>query len=228
VTNNMINIKDIAKTYQNGEIEVQALKGVSFEIEEGEMVSIMGPSGSGKSTLMNILGCLDTATSGYYSLNDQDISQASEKELAYIRNKEVGFVFQQFNLLGRKTVLSNVEVPLIYSGAKKKKRIKRAEDLLVKVGLGHRMKHYPNEISGGQKQRVAIARALANNPSLVLADEPTGNLDTNTGEEIMDLFQQLNDQGHTIILVTHEHNIAAYAERTIELIDGRIQRDVVA
>ncbi|MBS3810472.1 MAG: ABC transporter ATP-binding protein [Halanaerobiales bacterium] len=224
----MINIKDIAKTYQNGEIEVQALKGVSFEIEEGEMVSIMGPSGSGKSTLMNILGCLDTATSGYYSLNDQDISQASEKELAYIRNKEVGFVFQQFNLLGRKTVLSNVEVPLIYSGAKKKKRIKRAEDLLVKVGLGHRMKHYPNEISGGQKQRVAIARALANNPSLVLADEPTGNLDTNTGEEIMDLFQQLNDQGHTIILVTHEHNIAAYAERTIELIDGRIQRDVVA
>jgi len=188
----------------------------------------MGPSGSGKSTLMNILGCLDTATSGYYSLNDQDISQASEKELAYIRNKEVGFVFQQFNLLGRKTVLSNVEVPLIYSGAKKKKRIKRAEDLLVKVGLGHRMKHYPNEISGGQKQRVAIARALANNPSLVLADEPTGNLDTNTGEEIMDLFQQLNDQGHTIILVTHEHNIAAYAERTIELIDGRIQRDVVA
>jgi len=228
VTNNMINIKDIAKTYQNGEIEVQALKGVSFEIEEGEMVSIMGPSGSGKSTLMNILGCLDTATSGYYSLNDQDISQASEKELAYIRNKEVGFVFQQFNLLGRKTVLSNVEVPLIYSGVKKKKRIKRAEDLLVKVGLGHRMKHYPNEISGGQKQRVAIARALANNPSLVLADEPTGNLDTNTGEEIMDLFQQLNDQGHTIILVTHEHNIAAYAERTIELIDGRIQRDVVA
>ena len=224
----MINIKDIAKTYQNGEIEVQALKGVSFEIEEGEMVSIMGPSGSGKSTLMNILGCLDTATSGYYSLNDQDISQASEKELAYIRNKEVGFVFQQFNLLGRKTVLSNVEVPLIYSGVKKKKRIKRAEDLLVKVGLGHRMKHYPNEISGGQKQRVAIARALANNPSLVLADEPTGNLDTNTGEEIMDLFQQLNDQGHTIILVTHEHNIAAYAERTIELIDGRIQRDVVA
>src|SRR6056297_34017 len=224
----MINIKDIAKTYQNGEIEEQALKGVSFEIEEGEMVSIMGPSGSGKSTLMNILGCLDTATSGYYSLNDQDISQASKKELAYIRNKEVGFVFQQFNLLGRKTVLSNVEVPLIYSGAKKKKRIKRAEDLLVKVGLGHRMKHYPNEISGGQKQRVAIARALANNPSLVLADEPTGNLDTNTGEEIMDLFQQLNDQGHTIILVTHEHNIAAYAERTIELIDGRIQRDVVA
>ncbi len=224
----MINIKDIEKTYQNGKIEVQALKGVSFEIEEGEMVSIMGPSGSGKSTLMNILGCLDTATSGYYSLNDQDISQASEKELAYIRNKEVGFVFQQFNLLGRKTVLSNVEVPLIYSGAKKKERIKRAEDLLVKVGLGHRMKHYPNEISGGQKQRVAIARALANNPSLVLADEPTGNLDTNTGEEIMDLFQQLNDQGHTIILVTHEHNIAAYAERTIELIDGLIQRDVVA
>jgi len=224
----MINIKDIAKTYQNGKIEVQALKGVSFEIEEGEMVSIMGPSGSGKSTLMNILGCLDTATSGYYSLNDQDISQASEKKLAYIRNKEVGFVFQQFNLLGRKTVLSNVEVPLIYSGAKKKERIKRAKDLLVKVGLGHRMKHYPNEISGGQKQRVAIARALANNPSLVLADEPTGNLDTNTGEEIMDLFQQLNDQGHTIILVTHEHNIAAYAERTIELIDGLIQRDVVA
>lgn len=222
----MIKVNNISKIYKNGKIEVEAVKDVSFEIDEGELVSIMGPSGSGKSTLMHILGCLDKATSGYYSLNSQDISKASEKELAQIRNKDVGFVFQQFNLLGRTTVLHNVEMPLIYSGMSKKERIERSKDLLNKVGLGHRMDHYPNEISGGQKQRVAVARALANNPSLILADEPTGNLDTKTGEEIMDLLQKLNDQGHTIILVTHEDNIAAYAERTIKLVDGRIKRDV--
>lgn len=224
----MIKLDDITKIYQNGKIEVQALTNVSFEIDEGEMVAIMGPSGSGKSTLMHIIGCLHKATSGYYSLNGQDISKASENELARIRNKEVGFVFQQFNLLPKHSVLHNVEVPLIYKGINKTDRIERAKDLLNKVGLGHRMKHYPNEISGGQKQRVAVARALANNPSLILADEPTGNLDTTTGEEIMDLFQKLNDQGHTILLVTHESNIAAYAKRTIKLIDGRVKEDVRA
>ncbi|MGM0446251.1 MAG: ABC transporter ATP-binding protein [Bacillota bacterium] len=224
----MIKVDELTKIYKNGKIEVEALKGVSFEIEKGEMVAIMGPSGSGKSTLMHIIGCLDKATSGYYSLNNQDVSKASEKKLAEIRNKEVGFVFQQFNLLNKTSVLHNVVVPLIYKGVSKKERIKRAKDLLTKVGLDHRMDHYPNEISGGQKQRVAVARALANNPSLILADEPTGNLDTKTGEEIMDLFQKLNDQGHTIILVTHEHNIAAYAERTINIVDGRIVKDVVA
>lgn len=224
----MIKVEDLTKIYKNGKIEVKALKGVSFEIKKGEMVAIMGPSGSGKSTLMHIIGCLDKATSGYYSLNNQDVSKASENKLAVIRNKEVGFVFQQFNLLNKTSVLHNVEVPLIYKGISKKERMKRAKDLLIKVGLGHRMDHYPNEISGGQKQRVAVARALANNPSLILADEPTGNLDTKTGEEIMDLFQKLNEQGHTIILVTHEHNIAAYAERTINIVDGRIVKDVVA
>ena len=224
----MIKLDDVNKVYKNGKVEVQALTNVSFEIEKGEMVAIMGPSGSGKSTLMHIIGCLHKATSGFYSLNGQDISKASENKLATIRNKEVGFVFQQFNLLPKHSVLHNVEVPLIYKGESKKERIERAKDLLEKVGLGHRMKHYPNEISGGQKQRVAVARALANNPSLILADEPTGNLDTKTGEEIMDLFQRLNDQGHTIILVTHESNIAAYARRTINLVDGRVKKDVRA
>ncbi|HKL13504.1 MAG TPA: ABC transporter ATP-binding protein [Halanaerobiales bacterium] len=224
----MIKLDDVNKVYKNGKVEVQALTNVSFEIEKGEMVAIMGPSGSGKSTLMHIIGCLHKATSGFYSLNGQDISKASENKLATIRNKEVGFVFQQFNLLPKHSVLHNVEVPLIYKGESKKERIERAKDLLEKVGLGHRMKHYPNEISGGQKQRVAVARALANNPSLILADEPTGNLDTTTGEEIMDLFQRLNEQGHTIILVTHESNIAAYARRTINLVDGRVKQDVRA
>ncbi|HMA60501.1 MAG TPA: ABC transporter ATP-binding protein [Halanaerobiales bacterium] len=224
----MIRLEDVTKVYKNGKVEVQALKNVSFEIEEGEMVAIMGPSGSGKSTLMHIIGCLHKATSGFYSLNGQDISKASENELARIRNKEIGFVFQQFNLLPKHSVLHNVEVPLIYKGESKKERIERAKDLLNKVGLGHRLKHYPNEISGGQKQRVALARALANNPSIILADEPTGNLDTKTGEEIMDLLQRLNEQGHTIILVTHESNIAAYARRTINLVDGRVKEDVKA
>lgn len=226
--NNMIKLEDVSKIYKNGKVEVKALKEISFEIDKGEMVAIMGPSGSGKSTLMHIIGCLHKATSGYYSLNGQDISKASEKDLAIIRNKEVGFVFQQFNLLSKHSVLHNVEVPLIYKGVSKKNRIKRSKELLEKVGLGHRLDHFPNEISGGQKQRVAVARALANNPSLILADEPTGNLDTNTGEEIMDLFQQLNKQGHTIIIVTHEHYIASYAKRTIKLIDGMIKEDVVA
>lgn len=224
----MIKLEDVSKVYKNGKVEVQALTNVSFEIGEGEMVAIMGPSGSGKSTLMHIIGCLHKATSGFYSLNGQDISEASENELARIRNKEIGFVFQQFNLLPKHSVLHNVEVPLIYKGENKKERIEWAKDLLNKVGLGHRLKHYPNEISGGQKQRVALARALANNPSIILADEPTGNLDTKTGEEIMDLLQKLNEQGHTIILVTHESNIAAYARRTINLVDGRVKEDVRA
>jgi putative ABC transport system ATP-binding protein len=224
----MIKLEDVTKIYKNGKVEVKALSDVSFEIEEGEMVAIMGPSGSGKSTLMHIIGCLHKATSGFYSLNGQDISKASENELARIRNKEIGFVFQQFNLLPKHSVLHNVEVPLIYKGEGKKDRIDRAKDLLEKVGLGHRLKHYPNEISGGQKQRVALARALANNPSIILADEPTGNLDTATGEEIMDLLQRLNNQGHTIILVTHEPNIASYARRTINLVDGKVKEDVRA
>lgn len=224
----MIKLEDVTKIYKNGKVEVQALSNVSFEIDAGEMVAIMGPSGSGKSTLMHIIGCLHKATSGFYSLNDQDISKASENELARIRNKEIGFVFQQFNLLPKHSVLHNVEVPLIYKGEGKKDRIDRAKDLLEKVGLGHRLKHYPNEISGGQKQRVALARALANNPSIILADEPTGNLDTTTGEEIMDLLQRLNNQGHTIILVTHESNIASYARRTINLVDGKVKEDVRA
>jgi putative ABC transport system ATP-binding protein len=224
----MIKLEDVTKIYKNGKVEVKALSNVSFEIDEGEMVAIMGPSGSGKSTLMHIIGCLHKATSGFYSLNGQDISKASENELARIRNKEIGFVFQQFNLLPKHSVLHNVEVPLIYKGEGKKDRIDRAKDLLEKVGLGHRLKHYPNEISGGQKQRVALARALANNPSIILADEPTGNLDTATGEEIMDLLQRLNNQGHTIILVTHEPNIASYARRTINLVDGKVKEDVRA
>ncbi len=224
----MIKLEDVTKIYKNGKVEVQALSNVSFEIDAGEMVAIMGPSGSGKSTLMHIIGCLHKATSGFYSLNGQDISKASENELARIRNKEIGFVFQQFNLLPKHSVLHNVEVPLIYKGEGKKDRIDRAKDLLEKVGLGHRLKHYPNEISGGQKQRVALARALANNPSIILADEPTGNLDTTTGEEIMDLLQRLNNQGHTIILVTHEPNIASYARRTINLVDGKVKEDVRA
>ena len=224
----MIKLEDVTKIYKNGKVEVQALSNVSFEIDAGEMVAIMGPSGSGKSTLMHIIGCLHKATSGFYSLNGQDISKASENELARIRNKEIGFVFQQFNLLPKHSVLHNVEVPLIYKGEGKNDRIDRAKDLLEKVGLGHRLKHYPNEISGGQKQRVALARALANNPSIILADEPTGNLDTTTGEEIMDLLQRLNNQGHTIILVTHEPNIASYARRTINLVDGKVKEDVRA
>lgn len=223
----MIDVKNLTKIYKNGNVEVKALKDVSFKIEEGEILSIMGPSGSGKSTLMNLLGFLDTPTSGKYYLRGKDVSNLDENKLAELRNNYVGFVFQQFNLLGRTTVLHNVELPLIYGGYSKKERRKIAKDLLEKVGLGHRLKHFPNEISGGQKQRVAVARALANNPDLILADEPTGNLDTETGENIMELFHDLNKQGHTIVLVTHEEKIAEHARRKISLIDGEIRKDEV-
>ncbi|MGB4044848.1 MAG: ABC transporter ATP-binding protein [Halanaerobiales bacterium] len=223
----MIRVENLWKVYQNGSIKVEALKGVSFEIAEGEMVAIMGPSGSGKSTLMHLLGCLDTPTKGKYILAGNDVSALKEDQLAEIRNSHIGFVFQQFNLLSRVSILHNVEVPLIYKGVKKRKREKIAREYLEKVGLGHRLHHNPNEISGGQRQRVAIARALVNQPSLILADEPTGNLDTKTGEEIMELFRQLNEQGHTIILVTHEEHIARYARRILYIVDGEITRDEV-
>lgn len=223
----MLKIENLQKVYRNGAIEVEALKGVSFEIKTGEMVAIMGPSGSGKSTLMHLLGCLDHPTSGKYYLDGNDVSGLNDDQLAEIRNDYIGFVFQQFNLLSRTTILHNVEVPLIYKGVKKRKRREIAREMLEKVGLGHRLEHYPNEISGGQKQRVAIARALVNQPSLLLADEPTGNLDTKTGEEIMALFHQLHDQGHTIILVTHEESIACHAQRVINLVDGKIRSDEV-
>ena len=223
----MIRVENLWKVYQNGSIQVEALKGVSFEIAAGEMVAIMGPSGSGKSTLMHLLGCLDTPTRGRYILAGNDVSALKEDQLADIRNSHIGFVFQQFNLLSRASILHNVEVPLIYKGVKKRKREKIARGYLEKVGLGNRLHHNPNEISGGQKQRVAIARALVNQPSLILADEPTGNLDTKTGEEIMEMFRQLHAQGHTIILVTHEENIARYAQRILYIVDGEITRDEV-
>lgn len=223
----MLKVENLRKVYKNGEIEVEALKGVSFEIEDGEMVAIMGPSGSGKSTLMHLLGCLDHPSSGKYILDNNDVSDLEDDQLAAIRNNYIGFVFQQFNLLSRTSILNNVEVPLIYKGIKKKERQAISKDLLEKVGLGHRLSHFPNEISGGQKQRVAIARALVNSPSLLLADEPTGNLDTKTEEEIMSLFHELHDQGHTIILVTHEESIARHAQRVISLVDGQILEDEV-
>ena len=223
----MLKSENLTKIYQNGKVKVKALQGVSFEIGKGEMVAIMGPSGSGKSTLMHLLGCLDHPTSGSYYLAGNDVSGLNSDQLADIRNKYIGFVFQQFNLLSRTTALHNVEVPLIYAGVKKEEREKIASELLGKVGLGHRLNHYPNEMSGGQRQRVAIARALANNPSLILADEPTGNVDSKTSEEIMKVFHDLNEQGHTIILVTHEDNIAAHARRTIHLVDGKIYSDEV-
>jgi putative ABC transport system ATP-binding protein len=222
----MIRTEDLWKTYEMGEaIAVQALCGVSFEIERGEYVAIMGPSGSGKSTLMNLIGCLDTATRGKYWLNSRLVSELSDDELAYIRNKEIGFVFQTFNLLSRATALHNVELPLIYNGTPVKERQERAQEALRKVDLLDRMHHRPNELSGGQRQRVAIARALVNDPSIILADEPTGNLDSATGEEIMNVFERLNQAGNTIVLVTHEHDIAAHAHRIIHLRDGKIERD---
>jgi putative ABC transport system ATP-binding protein len=222
----MIRTEDLWKTYEMGEaIAVHALCGVSFEIERGEYVAIMGPSGSGKSTLMNLIGCLDTPTSGHYWLNGSLVSELSDNELAYIRNKEIGFVFQTFNLLARATALHNVELPLIYNGTPAKERVEKAQDALRKVELADRMYHRPNELSGGQRQRVAVARALVNNPSIILADEPTGNLDSTTGEEIMKLFDRLHEAGHTIVLVTHEHDIAAHAHRILHIRDGKIDRD---
>lgn len=221
----IIEISELSKIYQMGSTEVRALDGVSFDVLENEYIAIMGPSGSGKSTLMNLIGCLDTPTSGTYILNSQDVSQLEDAELAEVRNREIGFVFQTFNLLPRTDCLSNVELPLIYSGVKTAERRERAADTLTRVGLGDRMDHKPNELSGGQRQRVAIARALVNNPSILLADEPTGNLDTKTGDEIMRLFEELYRAGNTILVVTHEDEIAAHARRIIRLRDGIIEID---
>ncbi|MDI6402427.1 ABC transporter ATP-binding protein [Balneolaceae bacterium ANBcel3] len=222
---NVIHIQDLYKTYHMGNQEVRALQGVDFQIDRNEYVSIMGPSGSGKSTLMNIIGCLDTPTSGSYHLNKQDVSRLSDNDLAEVRNREIGFVFQTFNLLPRSDCLANVELPLIYAGMKSSERKKRALEVLDKVGLSDRVDHKPNELSGGQRQRVAIARALVNNPSILLADEPTGNLDSKTGDEIMRLFEDLHAAGHTIIVVTHEPDIARYSRRIIQLKDGAIETD---
>ena len=221
----LIRTEDLWKTYEMGAVAVQALCGVSFEIHRGEYVAIMGPSGSGKSTLMNLIGCLDTPTKGKYWLNGRLVSELTDDDLAYIRNKEIGFVFQTFNLLGRASALHNVELPLIYSGTSAAERVAKAREALRKVDLADRMDHKPNELSGGQRQRVAIARALVNNPSIILADEPTGNLDTVTGEEIMNLFDRLQQAGNTIVLVTHERDIAARAHRIIHIRDGKVARD---
>jgi putative ABC transport system ATP-binding protein len=221
----IIDIIDLHKEYVMGTQVVRALRGVSFNLMKNEYVAIMGPSGSGKSTLMNMIGCLDTPTRGDYILNGKNVSDLSDNQLAAVRNKEIGFVFQTFNLLARSNCLSNVELPLIYSGMRSSERKKRALDVLDKVGLSDRVDHKPNELSGGQRQRVAVARALVNNPSILLADEPTGNLDSKTGEEIMQLFEELYRQGNTIIVVTHEEDIAAHARRVIRLRDGLLESD---
>jgi len=221
----VIRTEALAKMYQMGAEEVHALRGIDVEIHKGEYVAIMGPSGSGKSTLMNLIGCLDSPSSGRYWLAGRLVSELDDDELAYIRNKEIGFVFQTFNLLPRATALHNVELPLIYNGTPSEERIERAKKALERVDLVPRMHHKPNELSGGQRQRVAIARALVNNPSIVLADEPTGNLDSKTGEEIMNLFENLHEQGNTIILVTHEMDIAQHAHRVIFIRDGKIASD---
>lgn len=221
----VIEIQDLTRHYKMGQTLVKALDGVTFDVAENEYIAIMGPSGSGKSTLMNMIGCLDTPTSGEYILNGNRVSELDDSELAQVRNREIGFVFQTFNLLPRTDCLSNVELPLIYSGIKSKKRKEKATETLTKVGLGDRLDHKPNELSGGQRQRVAIARALVNDPSILLADEPTGNLDTKTGEEIMILFEELYRAGNTIILVTHENEIAEHARRIIRLRDGKIEVD---
>jgi putative ABC transport system ATP-binding protein len=221
----LIRTHDLWKTYEMGSTEVHALQGVSFSIQSNEYVAIMGPSGSGKSTLMNLIGCLDTPTKGEYWLNGRLVSEMDDDELAHIRNKEIGFVFQTFNLLARATALHNVELPLIYSGIPAKERTERAKKSLQLVELSDRMHHKPNELSGGQRQRVAIARALVNHPSIILADEPTGNLDSQTGIEIMKLFDRLQGEGNTIILVTHERDIAEYAHRVISIRDGKIASD---
>ena len=221
----IIRMEGIGKIYDTGKVQVEALKDVDLRISKGEFVAVMGPSGSGKSTLMNILGCLDRATSGYYELDGVNISQLDDTELARIRNKKIGFVFQSFNLLPKMNALQNVELPMIYAGAGKKERREKAIEALRKVGLLERMDHRPNELSGGQKQRVAIARALVNDPAILLADEPTGNLDTASGEDIMAVFQELNREGVTIILVTHEPDIAMHTGRIIRFRDGRIISD---
>jgi len=224
---NIINIESISKVYQVGMEKVHAIRDISIKINKNEYVAIMGPSGSGKSTLMNMIGCLDTPTSGKYELNNTNVSQMSDNDLAQIRNKEIGFVFQTFNLLPRSDALHNVELPLIYAGMPASERKERARNALEKVGLGDRIHHKPNELSGGQKQRVAIARALVNNPSIILADEPTGNLDSRTGEEIMILFNDIYNLGNTIILVTHEEYIAEHAARIVRIKDGLVESDEV-
>jgi putative ABC transport system ATP-binding protein len=223
----IIRIRDLTRHYEMGTETVQALRGVSLDIGRNEYVAIMGPSGSGKSTMMNMIGCLDTPTSGEYWLNGQEVSKLTDDQLARVRNKEIGFVFQTFNLLPRATSLHNVELPLVYAGVSAKERRARATAALGRVGLGNRMDHRPNELSGGQRQRVAIARALVNEPSILLADEPTGNLDSTTSEEIMQVFSELHRQGQTVIMVTHEADIAAHAERTVVLRDGRVETDRV-
>jgi len=221
----MIRTEELSKYYVVGDTTVKALDGVSINIPAHSFVSITGPSGSGKPTLMNLLGCLDTPTSGTYILDGTEVSTMTENQLADIRNRKIGFVFQGFNLVSRLTALENVELPLVYSGVSRKERIMRAVEALEKVGLGNRMHHLPSELSGGQQQRVAIARALVTNPPLILADEPTGNLDSRTGQEIMDLFCELHEQGNTIILITHDNNIAGRAERIIRILDGHVVED---
>ena len=226
MSDNVIEIRDIIRDFKLGQETVHVLKGIDLDIKRGEYVAIMGPSGSGKSTLMNLLGCLDTPTAGTYNLNGKDVSQMTDDELADIRNTEIGFVFQTFNLLPRTTALDNVALPMVYAGASKKERVDRASEVLTDVGLADRMDHKPNQLSGGQRQRVAVARALVNKPSIILADEPTGNLDSKTSLEIMELFDQIHASGNTVIMVTHEEDIAAHAHRIIRLRDGMIETDV--
>lgn len=223
----IIQIEDLVRNFKLGNQLIKVLKSISFSVNRNEYVALMGPSGSGKSTLMNIIGCLDTPTSGKYILNQNDVSKLSDSQLAEIRNKEIGFIFQTFNLLPRSTALDNVALPLVYAGYSKEERIKRASEVLEQVGLGDRMTHKPNELSGGQRQRVAVARALVNRPSIILADEPTGNLDSKTSNEIMGLFDEIYKNGNTIILVTHEEDIAQHSHRIIRLKDGDIETDEV-